>query len=96
MRHDQTDSAPVFQHRRKGSPKQSRRDGSFSFCMIALGSITWGLAIYSLKGQVLAPGSCMALGAGVSLLLGSVWRRMYLVSNLILPLLIVGYICRTY
>ena len=79
---------------RQPAERAARRGGSFSLGMLVLGSFTWGIAIYCLKGQALPPVSCMALGAGLAFLAGNLWRRMYLITNLILPLLLIGYACR--
>lgn len=73
--------------------RRRSRGGQFSLGMLVLGSVTWGIAIYYLNGQAVSPANCMALGAGLSFLAGNLWRRMYLITNLILPLLLVGYVC---
>lgn len=76
--------------RRKGSSKEDMKKSNrnFSFGLMFVGFITWGFAVMSVLGGMLAPGACFIVGAVISVVIGRASRQASLFTTFMLPIII--------
>jgi len=77
--------------RRSGSSKKDMKKAqhNFSFGMMFLGFITWGAAAFTVLGDILPGAACLIIGALLALVLGRASRRSYLLTNFLLPIVVI-------